>query len=160
MKPKLIPFLALIWEAGRYALLMDLLHLNLNPLQTPEYSFFFFWLGSYAFLMLLGLGLIFFQPEKYVVLAPVIGVGKLLQALAGLLFVLYEFGVIPVVLGLLNRGVQGLVPAALLRGAVPAAALMVVLDLSVGIFLVLYRGKNPPSPDSNIPVDVTEVEDR
>lgn len=137
LRTALLP--AFLWEAGRYVLLVNLFQLFLNPLGTPEYGFFFFWFGSYAFFVMLGLGAAFFHREKYGVLVSVTGIGKLLQALAGILFILYELGVIPVLMGFLSGGIEGLVPASLLGRAVPAAALILLLDLISGIFLLLYR---------------------
>lgn len=178
LRTALLP--AFLWEAGRYVLLVNLLQLFLNPLGTPEYGFFFFWFGSYAFFVMLGLGAAFFHGEKYGVIVSVVGAGKLLQALAGLLFILYELGVIPVLMGFLSGGIEGLVPASLLGRAVPAGGLVVLLDLISGIFLLLYRsresrrgtvrtgraggtgargtGDRTPLQDS-VPVDITDVEE-
>jgi hypothetical protein len=160
MKLRTLAALSFVWEAGRFVLLMNLLQFFLNPLGTREYGFFFFWFASYAFFIMTALGAASFFPEKFGPFLPVAGAGKLLQALAGLLFLLYEIGVIPVLAGFFREGIEGLVPAALMGGAVPAAGLVVLLDLLFGIFLLQYRAKVTGSARRlSVPVDSTDVEE-
>lgn len=148
--------MSFVWEAVRFVLLIKILQVFFNPLQSLEYDFFFLWMMSYGFLAMMGLGLSFFRPEKYALLGRTVGAVKILQALAGVGFLLYEFGVLPVLLGFLDSGILGLVPATILRALIPSALVMTALDLISGIFLVVYR---PKQSEKTVSVRITDVEE-
>lgn len=145
-----------MWEVARFVFLVQLLHMYLNPLQSMEYRFFFFWLLSYAFASLIGTALPAVQPQRFWMGARVVGVAKLLQAAAGLLFLLYEIGIIPVLLNYLSSTVRMGGVAALFANLIPLLVLITVIDLIAAVMLIKYK---PLLPISNaVPVDITEVE--
>ena len=150
-----------MWEVARYVFLVQLLHMYLNPLQSMEYRFFFFWLLSYSFASLLGTALPAVRPQRFWMVAQVVGVAKLLQVAAGLLFLLYELGIIPVLLNYLSSTVRMGGVAALFGNLIPLLVLITVIDLIMGIVLVKYKPLFPRAKITSskaVPVDITEVE--
>jgi len=126
-----------------------------------EYRFFFFWLLSYSFAALLGTALPAVRPQRFWVVARVVGVAKLLQVLAGLLFLLYELGIIPVLLAYFSSTVRMGGVAALFANLMPLLVLITVIDLIMAVVLIKYKPLFPESkiPTSQtVPVDITEVE--
>jgi hypothetical protein len=164
MKHRVIPFLCFIWEAVRYIIVIHILQTFFNPLQVPEYALFFFWMSSYAFILLAGLMLAGMYPSRYHDVAKIIGVGKILQASAAVLFVLFDYGVIPVILNILNLSTIQ-IAAALLQDFIPLIGLAAGLDLLAALILFLWKG--PPeriegterAVDGNISFSITDLEE-
>ena len=133
----------------------------LNPLQSMEYQFFFFWLLSYSFASLLGTALSAVRPQRFWVAARVVGVAKLLQVAAGLLFLLYELGIIPVLLAYFSSSIRMGGVAALFANLMPLLVLITVIDLIMAVVLIKYKPLFPRSKitrSKTVPVDITEVE--
>lgn len=139
MRHRIVPSVACVWEFGRYILLVSILHTYLNPLQSQEYQFFFFWLLSYASATLLGTALPAIRPVRFAGVARLVGAAKILQGLAGLLFLLYELGVIPVLLSYLNSSASMVIPATIFGGIMPLLLLITVIDLIAAVFLIKFR---------------------
>ena len=156
MRHRIVPSIACVWEVARYILLVQLLHMYLNPLQSMEYQFFFFWLLSYSFAALLGTALPAVRPQRFWVVARVVGVAKLLQVLSGLLFLLYELGIIPVLLAYFSSSIRMGGVAALFANLMPLLVLITVIDLITAVMLIKYKPLFPTS--QTVPVDITEVE--
>src|SRR6056297_366526 len=156
MRHRIVPSIACMWEVARYVLLVQLLHMYLNPLQSMEYRFFFFWLLSYSFASLLGTALPAVRPQRFWVVARVVGVAKLLQVAAGLLFLLYELGIIPVLLAYFSSSIRMGGVAALFANLMPLLVLITVIDLITAVMLIKYKPLFPTS--QTVPVDITEVE--
>ncbi|MGC9311407.1 MAG: hypothetical protein ACP5IA_01845 [Sediminispirochaetaceae bacterium] len=140
MKHRVIPFLCFIWEAVRYIIVIHILQSFFNPLQVPEYALFFFWMSSYAFILLAGLMLAGMYPSRYYGVAKIIAVGKILQSFAAVLFVLFDYGVIPVILNILNLSTIQ-IAAALLQDFIPLIVLSAGLDLLAALILFLWKGQ-------------------
>ncbi len=157
MRQRIIPSVAGVWEIIRYILIVNLLHTFLNPLQSQEYQFFFFWVLSYAFATLLGTGLTALRPLKFQIVARAVGAVKLLQLAAGLLLLLYELGIISVILAYINPSAGIMVPATIFGRMVPLLLLISAIDLLTGIILVKYKPQQPADSQS-VPVDITEVD--
>jgi hypothetical protein len=85
-----------------------------------------------------------------------VGVAKLLQVAAGLLFLLYELGIIPVLLAYISSTVRMGGVAALFANLMPLIVLITVIDLFAAIVLIKYKPFFPTS--KTVPVDITEVE--
>ncbi|MFO7731286.1 MAG: hypothetical protein R6V86_11045 [Spirochaetia bacterium] len=156
MRHRIVPSIACMWEVARYILLVQLLHMYLNPLQSMEYRFFFFWLLSYSFASLLGTALPAVRPQRFWVVARVVGVAKLLQVAAGLLFLLYEVGIIPVLLNYFSSTVRMGGVAALFANMIPLLVLITMIDLITAVVLIKYKPLF--STPKTVPVDITEVE--
>ncbi|GEM_PF-2545127 len=138
MRQRIVPCIACVWEIGRYILLVNILHTYLNPLQSQEYQFFFFWLLSYASATLLGTALPAVRPVRFAGVARLVGATKILQGLAGLLFLLYELGVIPVLLSYLNSSAHMVIPATIFGGIMPLLLLITGIDLIAAVFLIKF----------------------
>jgi len=141
-----------MWEAARYVIVIHILQFFFNPLQVPEYALFFFWISSYAFILLAGLILTGMYPSRYYGIAKIIAVGKILQTLAAVLFVLFDYGVIPVILNVLNLSTIQ-IAAALLKDFIPIIVFTAGLDLLAAFVLFLWKGppeklERPAMPDS------------
>ena len=137
--------------------IVNLLHTYLNPLQSQEYKFFFFWLLSYAFATLLGTALTAVRPLRFQIVARAVGAVKLLQLAAGVLLLLYELGVISVILAYIKPSAGIMVPATLLGGMLPLLLIISAVDLLSGIILIKYKPQ-PPAQAQEVPVEITEVE--
>lgn len=157
MRQRIIPSVACVWEIIRYVVIVNLLHTYLNPLQSQEYKFFLFWLLSYAFATLLGTALTALRPLRFQIVARAVGTVKLLQLVAGVLLILYELGVISVILAYINPSAGIMVPATLFRGMLPLLLIISAVDLLSGIILIKYTAQPPASPQE-VPVEITEVE--
>lgn len=157
MRQRIVPSVACVWEIFRYILIVNLLHAFFNPLQSQEYQFLFFWLLSYAFATLLGTVLAAVRPLRFQLLARTVGAVKLLQLAAGVLLLLYEVGVISVILAYLDPSSGMAVPATIFSRMVPLVLFITVIDLLTGIFLVKYRPQ-PPEAQPAVLVEITEVE--
>jgi len=110
---------------------------------------------------LIGTALPAVRPQRFWVVARVVGAAKLLQVAAGLLFLLYELGIIPVLLAYFSSTVRMGGVAALFANLVPLLVLIIVIDLITGIVLVKYKPLFPRSKITSskaVPVDITEVE--
>ncbi len=158
MRQRIIPSVACVWEIFRYILIVNLLHTFLNPLQSQEYQFFFFWLLSYAFATLLGTALAAVRPLKFQIVARAVGAVKLLQLAAGVLLILYELGVISVLLAYISPSAGIMVPATIFGRMVPLLLIISAIDLLIGIILVKYRPQQLPADAHDVPVEITEVE--
>lgn len=155
MKKRIIPLLCFIWDAARYVVVMRILQVLFNPLQDPEYGFLIFWVSSYAFVVLVGLLLGGIHPARYYPVGRIIGIAKLMQALAAALFVLYDYGVVPVLLNMMRPGsVQ--ISAALLLDFIPLIISAALIDIASGLALLFWRGGEVPAA---IPVHITDLEE-
>ncbi|MFW5711646.1 MAG: hypothetical protein ACOCXF_03580 [bacterium] len=157
MRQRIIPSVAGVWEIIRYILIVNLLHTFLNPLQSQEYQFFFFWVLSYAFATLLGTALTALRPLKFQIVARAVGVVKLLQLAAGLLLLLYELGIISVILAYINPSAGIMVPATIFERMVPLLLIISVIDLLTGIILLKYKPRQSDDSQS-VQVEITEVD--
>ncbi len=158
MRHRIVPLIACVWEVARYLILVNILHTYLNPLQSQEYQFFFFWLLSYAFATLLGTSMPLFQPVRFKMAARVVGAAKLLQLLAGLLFLLYELGIIPVLLSYINSSAGMVIQATIFGNIMPLLLVICVFDLITALFLIKYKPYAVTSQQSDVPVSITDVE--
>ena len=163
MKPRIVPLLGLLWEVGRYILLVKVVQLIVNPLQSPEYDFLIFWILSGGLLPVLGLSFVSWRPAYYAPVASLVGAVKLMQVLAGASLILYETGVLPVLLGYLTSGVAALAPVGMFRSLLILLSLMGFLDLLSGLFLLLYRpekrSRKLRGGESEVPVQFTDYEE-
>lgn len=161
MKHRLIPFLCFLWEAARYIIVIRILQVFFNPLQVPEHALFFFWMNSYAFVLLAGLMLAGIYPSRYHAAAKIIGVGKILQAFAAVLFVLFDYGVIPVMLNILNLSTIQ-IAAALLQDFIPLIVFTTGLDLLAAIILLMWKmppEKTARTEEGKISFSITDLEE-
>lgn len=147
--------LCFIWEAARYFIVIHILQLFFNPLQVPEYTLFFFWVSSYAFINLAGLFIAVLYPVQYNLIGRLIGMVKILQVLAAVLFVLYDFGVIPVLLNIFTRSsIQ--ITAALMEDFIPLMIETAGIDFIAGLLLLLWKVEQK---EENVPVRITDIEE-
>jgi len=141
----------------KYILVMRILQVFFNPLQVPEYALFFFWISSYAFISLTALLMAMLYPQRYSLFGRLVGIGKILQALAAVLFLLFDYGVIPVLLNLLKLSMIQ-INAALMQGFIPLIIIVTGLDLAAAAALLLWKvegnRKNP-----NTAFQITEIEE-
>jgi hypothetical protein len=163
MHTRIIPAAGALWEAVRYILLAMLFTLYFNRELSGEYSLFFLWITSAFAVMLAALLLAAARPQRYGMLAKLVGGGKALQFLSGLLLFLYEQQVFSFLRSLVSSsapssGITHFTPS------LPAIAAVTGIDLIFAFLLLLYspaRRSGKASEETGLPrTQVTEVEER
>jgi len=134
---------------------MRILQILFNPLQDPEYGFLIFWVSSYVFAVLVGLLMAGIHPSRYYPVGRIIGIVKLMQILAAALFVLYDYGVLPVLLNILRPGSMQ-ISAALLLGFLPLIISAALVDAASGLALLFWKVGEVRAA---VPVHITDLEE-
>jgi hypothetical protein len=162
MHTRIVPAAGAAWEAVRYVFLAVLFTIHYNRELSGEHALFFLWITSAFFIMLAALLLAALRPRQYGVLVTLVGVGKGLQFLAGLLLFLYEQRVFAFLRSLFVP-LSSSGAAAERSSSLTLISAIVGIDLIFAFILLLYgpkTGSSEGQTGTQLPhTQVTEVEE-